>query len=295
MRLRLFRGDSMASAMAMVRASLGANALILNTRKVTGGVEITAAIEPDAEPVAANSERLAALAWHGVPQDLRPGLEHGELAAMIEQTLVFGELPLQQDGCPLMLTGPPGAGKTLTTVRLATRLVLNGVAPMVITTDGVRAGATEQLAAYTRLLGVPLLVANKPASLARALTRRLHGTPVLIDTAAADPREIDQANDLRSLAFGANAHVVLVLPAGLDPAEAAELAIAHADSGATSLIVTRLDLAHRIGGVIAAGAASRLSLAEAGIGTGAVDGLVPLTPSLLAARLSLFGGKNHAT
>jgi flagellar biosynthesis protein FlhF len=36
---------------------------------------------------------------------------------------------------------------------------------------------------------------------------------------------------------------------------------------------------------MAAAAASGLPLTEAGIGSGAADGLVPLTPALLAARL----------
>jgi flagellar biosynthesis protein FlhF len=294
MRLKLFRAAGMAEAMAQVRADLGPDALILNTRNVPGGIEITAALEPEEEPVRTEPGRLAALTWHGVPRDLHPALAHGNLEAAIAGTMQFGELLLAAHEPPVMLTGPPGAGKTLTTVRLATRLVMNGTAPMVITTDGKRAGATEQLAAFTRLLGVPLLVASHPVSLARALLQRTAGAPVLIDTAGADPRETDQAEEMRGLLGIAGAHSVLVLPAGLDPAEAAELAVAHAECGATSLIVTRLDLARRMGGVIAAATASRLPLVEAGIGDGAADGLVPFTPSLLAARLSRSQGKHHA-
>jgi flagellar biosynthesis protein FlhF len=60
------------------------------------------------------------------------------------------------------------------------------------------------------------------------------------------------------------------------------------------LIATRLDLAHRLGGVVAAAAASHLLLAEAGIGPGAADGLIPFTPSILAARLCRFGERNNA-
>jgi flagellar biosynthesis protein FlhF len=221
-------------------------------------------------------------------------MAHGNLETAIAAALTFGELLLGAHAPPVMLTGPPGAGKTLTTVRLATRLVMRGTVPVVITTDGKRAGATEQLAAFTRLLGVPLLVASHPVSLARALLQRTDGAPVLIDTAGTDPRESAPAEELRGLAATAGADMALVLPSGLDPAEAAELAVAHAECGATSLIVTRLDLARRLGSVIAAAAASRLPLVEAGIGDGAADGLVPFTPSLLAARLSRSQGKHHA-
>jgi flagellar biosynthesis protein FlhF len=297
MRLKLFRAPDMAAAMAQVRVELGSEALILNTRRVPGGVEITAALEPDAEPEPSPPDpaRLADLIWHSVPEHLHPTLAHGGLTDAIARAIPFGTLNLNPNEQPLMLTGPPGAGKTLTTVRLATRLVLAGTAPMVITTDGKRAGATEQLAAFTRLLGVPLLVASNPVSLARALTQRRDGAPVLIDTAGIDPYDPAQAEALKHLATSADAHVVLVLPAGLDPAEAADQAQAHALCGAVSLIATRLDIARRLGGVIAAASASRLPLTEAGIGPGAADGLIPFTPSLLAARLTRSEGKNDAS
>jgi flagellar biosynthesis protein FlhF len=294
MRLKLYRASRMADAMAQVRAELGAEALILNTRKVAGGFEITAALQPEPEPDVADPERIAALIWHGVPPDLHPALAHGDLEDAIARTLRFGILPLDPHVRPVMLTGAPGAGKTLTTVRLATRMVMNGTMPMVITTDGKRAGATEQLAAFTRLLGVPLLVASHPVSLARALMQRQDGAPVLIDTAGSDAREPTQAEELKGLASTADAHMAFVLPAGLDPAESAELAIAHAEAGALSLIVTRLDLSHRLGGVIAAASAGGLPLTEAGIGPGAADGLVPFTPALLAERLRCFERKVNA-
>jgi flagellar biosynthesis protein FlhF len=305
MRLKTFRAEGMAAAMAKVRAELGPEALILNTRRVSGGIEITAALEPAPEPDMPESDmpeqdmvdpaRLATLAWHGVPPNLHPALAYGDLEEAIGLTLPFGDLPLDPYEKPVMLAGPPGAGKTLTTVRLATRLVMRGVTPMVITTDGSRAGATEQLAAFTRLLGVPLLVASNPVSLARALAQRRDGAPVLIDTAGTDPYDGAQTDELRGLAAAAGAHVAFVLPAGLDPGEAAELAVAYAACDALYLIATRLDHARRLGGVIAAAAASRLPLTEAGIGPGAADGLIGFTPSLLAARLTRFEGTNNAS
>jgi flagellar biosynthesis protein FlhF len=285
MRLKIFQASHMAEAMTDIREEFGLNAVILTTRRTAAGVEITAALEPDPEEFTDNV-RLSSLVWHGVPSEYHFALCQGKLEQALEPTILFGSLPLKPDERPILLTGPPGAGKTLTTVRLATRLVMQGIIPMVITTDGKRAGAAEELAAFTRLLGIPLLVANHPFSLVRALAHRRNGAPVLIDTAGSNIYEPTQAKDLEGFAAAARAHVVLVLPAGLDAAEAADIAVAHAHHGALSLIATRLDLSRRLGGVIAASATSRLTLTEAGIGPGAADGLIPFTPVLLASRLS---------
>jgi flagellar biosynthesis protein FlhF len=163
--------------------------------------------------------------------------------------------------------------------------VLGGTLPMVVTADGKRAGATEQLAAFTRLLGIDLIVASHPVTLGRALARRQDAAPVLIDAPGCDPFDAAQVEELTALANTASARIVLVLPGGMDTAEAADLAAAYAATGATQLSATRLDLARRLGGILAAAAAGRLALTEAGIGAGAADGLVPLTPAFLAERL----------
>ena len=296
MRLKLYRAPGMAEAMARVRADLGLDALILATRRVADGVELTAALEPDDAPPPLSTPplytppgdpaRLRLLAWHGVPPPLAERLAHGQLPAALARALDFGTLGLDAATArPLLFAGPPGAGKTLTVARLATRMVMAGRAPLIITTDGRRAGATEQLAAFTRLLGLTLIVASHPATLARALQRRTPGAPVLIDAPGSDPFDPAQRDEVAGLAATADAAVALVLPAGLDPGESADLAAAFAAAGATLLVATRLDLARRLGGVLAAAHAGRLVLTEAGIGPGAADGLAALTPALLAERL----------
>ncbi len=286
MRLKLYRAATVPEAIARIRAEMGAEALILGTRRVSDGVELTAALEPKTHPPPPSPTeigRTAALAFHAVPERLHAALSAGDLAQALEKTLAFGRLPLTSR--PLLLTGPPGAGKTLTAVRLATRLVLEGIAPMVITADGNKAGATEQLLAFTRLLDLPLTVAGDPVALARVLAPPRDPVPVLIDAPGIDPFQADQAKMLRALIAASGACVALVLPAGLDPAEAADVGCAYAEAGAAFLVATRLDVSRRFGGILAAADAARLALTDAGIGPGAADGLVELTPEFLAARL----------
>ena len=287
MRLKLYRAADNAAAIAQVRAELGPDALILSSRRIAGGVEVTAALEPDDEPApppAPDTRRVAAFTWHGVPAGLARRLEAGPLPFALSAVLRFEKLALCAAAPPLLVAGPPGAGKTLTVARLAARLVLAGTVPMVITADGKRAGAAEQLAAFTRLLGLQLIVASAPVPLSRALARREAGAPVLIDMPGTDPFDPAQREEIAALAATAGGALAVVLPAGLDVGEATDLAGAYAACGARLLAATRLDLARRIGAVLAAAGAG-LALAEAGIGPGAADGMVPMTPDLLATRL----------
>jgi flagellar biosynthesis protein FlhF len=304
MRLRIFRAPRMADAIAQVRAALGEEAVILGSRRVADGVEVTAALEPP-EPLlisplaSAAGQRTAApggvatcpgLQRHNLPEELAAALAAGpaaELEARLAGQLGFGTLPSGRPR-PLLLAGPPGAGKTLTCVKIAARQVRAGLRPLIISTDHARAGAAEQMAAFTRLLGLMLALAEEPGTLAKARAHAAPDQPVLIDTEGCNPFDPPQARALLSLIRAAEAEVVLVLPAGLDPAEASELARGFVLLGARHLVPTRLDQARRLGGVLAAAAAG-LTLTEAGTGPGAADGLTHLTPDWLAARLLAAG------
>ena len=233
MQLKLYRAANTRAAMAQIRAELGEDALILSTRKIADGVEIAAAREAAAAvPRAPDPEIAACMAFHGVADVLADRLARGNLAQTLAECLRFAALDVSAEARPLMFAGPPGAGKTLTVARLATRLVMEGRTPMVITADGRRAGAAEQLAAFTRLLGLDLVVASQPLSLARALARRAAGQSVLIDLPGTSPFDPVQIEEIGALAITAQARMALVIPAGLDRMEAADLASGFAAMGA---------------------------------------------------------------
>jgi flagellar biosynthesis protein FlhF len=264
--------------------------MILASRRVAGGVEVTAACDAgddDALPPPLDPVRIAppragidAFLAHGIA----PSLAQRLAAAPVARILAFAPLPLGPRAAPLLLAGPPGAGKTLTVARLAARLALAGERPMVITADGARAGAIDQLAAFTRLLDLDLVVAPTPTALARALAERGEEAAI-IDAPGLDVLAPDGHATLAGLAAASQATLALVLPANLDAEEAAAIATTHGALGASFVIPTRLDQARRLGAVVAA-AATGLAIAGYGTGPGVADGFADPDPDLLAARLA---------
>ncbi|MBS7810587.1 flagellar biosynthesis protein FlhF [Roseococcus pinisoli] len=289
MRLRVFRARSATLAFAAAREAMGEEAVVLGARRVGGGVEVTVARET-AEPelIPPIEAHGFGLARHNLPLGLH--FAGGDLVTALAARLGFASLPEES---PILLVGPPGAGKTLSCAKLAARASMAGRRPLVVTADDARAGAVEQLAAFTRLLGLTLAVAAEPEVLARAMQPRKPGQPVFIDGFGCDPFDAAQARRLHRLTQAAEAVPVLVLPAGLDAEESAELARAFHLLGARHLLPTRLDVTRRLGGVLAAAAAG-LALTEAGVGPQVAAGLHPLTPRWLADRLLAGPGREIA-
>ena len=246
----------MNAAMAQLRAALGDDAVLLQTRQGRHGVEITAAAPEDADDEPWMVEPVA-----------RP-----------EATPLLAPLPAG----PLVLVGTPGAGKTLSCVKLATRHVLAGRSPLVVTTDVERAGAVEQLAAFARVLGIVFAVATTRRALEKALERAAPGQAVLVDTAGCNPFDPAAARGLMTLIEGVG-QGVLVQPAGLCPEEAREEARAFHAMGVRHLLPTRLDVARRIAGTLAA-ARVGLALTEGSTGSDPVRGLAPITAEWLEGR-----------
>lgn len=82
------------------------------------------------------------------------------------------------------LVGPTGVGKTTTTAKLAARCVLRHGPSKValVTTDGYRIGAHEQLRIYGRILGVSVYLVKDAAELRQTLRELQNKHMVLVDT-----------------------------------------------------------------------------------------------------------------
>jgi len=310
MQLRRFTAPTLAEALALVRAELGGDAAILDTETADGGaVTITAALDAAHEvwtPVAAGAlddgtpldcaEAVQeVIAGHGLSARLAERLINAALDSGAEDPLdalahaldaVVRFAPIGAEPAkPLMLVGPPGAGKTLTAAKLAARAVLAGRPVRVITTDMMRAGAVEQLAAFTRILDLPLETAESERELTLALADRGADELVIVDSGGINPFLAGDRNELAGYVAAAAAEPVFVLPAGGDLFDMVDMADIFHDLGCRRVIATRIDLARRLGSLVAVAHGSRLALAEAGVAPGVADGLVPLGPDTFARLL----------
>ncbi|MFZ5498220.1 MAG: flagellar biosynthesis protein FlhF [Pseudomonadota bacterium] len=98
---------------------------------------------------------------------------------------------LIDQGGVFALVGPTGVGKTTTTAKLAARCVVRYGADKLalLTTDGYRIGAHEQLRIYGRILGVPVHVVRDSEDLRRMLAELSGKHMVLIDTVGMSQRD----------------------------------------------------------------------------------------------------------
>jgi flagellar biosynthesis protein FlhF len=310
MRLKTFSAPSMSEAMGMVKEHFGEDAIIVSSQKGENGlgVRITAAVdhvEEDSafddglgfddfpDPVDAIGD---ALAHHGAPgtvadkiitlaSDLSLDDSHLCLAGALDQTFKFAPLPNAKKGGAIMLVGLPGAGKTVTTAKLATQAVLARQTVNVITTDTIRAGGFQQLEAFTKILEIDLQSAADPGQLRDALIAGDPKAATIIDCAGGNPFDKNDLKRQRELIQAVETEVILLLADGTDPLEAADLAEAYRDLGARKLIVTRIDVARRHGALLSAASAGELTICGAGVGPSVTDGLKAMNPVALARLL----------
>lgn len=316
MRLKIYTAATMNEAMELVRSDLGEDAVIVATESLRGGdgVKITAALETDEgdsrhldvspevparrDPIGRQGVRGTirhALAFHGVPPALADLLAESAaafdaeaplvaLAGALHATFEFASIAPSGGRQAIMLVGQPGAGKTLGIAKLAMRLKRAEKRATVISLDTRRAGGVEQLAAYTRILGFELVTAESSEDVARAVSNAMH--PVLIDTAGTDPFFPSDRRLLTEWAEAAGAAPVLVMAGGGDPMESMDVAAAFADLGTDRVFATKLDLARRMGGLLAACDTAGAAFCEASTHYQVAEGLVSLN-SVALARLML--------
>ena len=320
MRLKSFSARNVSAAMAQIREDLGDDAIIVATHEeADGGVRVTAAVDregapddapeiddrpPTPEPEPVDTGEIVDLVYdslrrHAVPSSVSdPILDEVELceadtplnalATALARTFHFHPIEAGAWATPMMPVGVPGAGKTQAVVKLAVRGLLDGQRVAVLTTDVERTGGLAALSAFTRALRLDLVTAHDPTALADGLMTIGGHDVILIDTPGVNHLDAQEMGGLAGLSLGGAIEQFLVLSAGLDTGEACDIALSFRELGVKRMVVTRLDVARRLGSVLAAAHTANIALAEISHTPMIKNGLAPMNPESLA-KLLLIG------
>lgn len=253
---------------------------------------------------------LKELAQIGITQDLAgslarkipPNLNFSAarrfaLATIARTVQVTGDRWLETGG-RIAFAGPAGAGKTTLLAKLAARWVLRHGPRRValVSADAVRIGAHEQMHMLGRLLGVTAHTVYDVAELPELLDALTGQQLVLIDTAGASPRDPDLARRLRLMNQAeARIETSLVLPASIQAGAIEEAMKLFAVAQPKSCVITKVDEAVSLGGVLSALVRHKLPVAYVSDGQRVPEDLQPARSHSLVSRAVEIASRNGAT
>lgn len=312
MRMKMFAAESADAARALVFAEMGEGAVILSEREVDGRVEVRAATDGgkrkadkplflrgsdrDEAPSTVLSYRLRdTLSWHGAPRrfvdriiagvDVELSDPSEALASGLETIIKCDPISARPER-DILLVGPPGHGRTSTVAKLTRRAAVSDTEILPVAADFDATAGGEQLSAYLEMERAQVRIAPEPDALFTLLDEaRRHGQRCIIDLPAIIPFDQEDLARLKDLVAVIDAEPVLVMSAEGHPEDQAEAAKAYAGAGIKRAILTKLDVARRRGGAVAALAGARMSLSHLAVTPFIGGGLVPAAPSRLAALL----------
>ena len=191
------------------------------------------------------SAQLARRLVQDMPEDMNPDDGRKWLKAAVNRRL--RTLPTESDfidrGGVYAIVGPTGVGKTTTTAKLAARCVVRYGADRLalLTTDGYRIGAQEQLRIYGRILGVPVFVVRDGEDLRRTLADLRDKHMVLIDTVGMSQRDRMVAEQAAMLMRSGEVNRLLLLNAGARGDTLDDVVRAYAGEDLAGCIMTKVD------------------------------------------------------
>ncbi len=167
---------------------------------------------------------------------------------------IAGDRTIEEGGV-VAVVGPTGVGKTTSIAKLAARFSLRHGNRHVafISADNYRIGAQEQLTTYARILDIPMRSAGSVDELNAALNALSDKRLVLIDTAGMSQRDVRLSKQLSLLQAGSRpVQTLLTLSATTQQAALKQAIKAFGEARPSACILTKLDEAGSLGGVLSA-------------------------------------------
>jgi flagellar biosynthesis protein FlhF len=204
----------------------------------------------------------------------------------------------QDDGGRVALVGATGAGKSTTLAKLAVRWVLrHGARDLaLVAADTVRIGAQDQLQALGQLLGAPVYAPDGFAGLPVLLAQLSRFRMVLIDTPGTSVRDPQLASRLTVLANSASQlESALVLPANMQAGAMDEAVKRFAPANPSCCLITKMDEAASLGGVLSVLIRTRLPVAYVSGGQRVPEDLAPARALDLVSQAVQLARTNQAS
>lgn len=200
------------------------------------------------------SGELARRLTDDLPASMTSAEVRGQVKVRINRhlPLLDNETDIIDQGGVFAIVGPTGVGKTTTTAKLAARCVVRHGADKLalITTDGYRIGAHEQLRIYGRILGVTVHLVRDAADLRRTLQDLRHKHMVLIDTIGMSHRDKMVVEQAAMLASSGCVRRLLVLNATARGDTLDDVLRAYEGPDLAGCIVSKLDEAASLAPVL---------------------------------------------
>ncbi|MDE2138514.1 MAG: flagellar biosynthesis protein FlhF, partial [Gammaproteobacteria bacterium] len=204
----------------------------------------------------------------------------------------------QDDGGRVALVGATGAGKSTMLAKLAVRWVLrHGARDLaLVAADTVRIGAQDQLQALGQMLGAPVYAPDGFAGLPVLLSQLSRFRLVLIDTPGTSVRDPQLASRLAVLANSASQlESALVLPANMQAGAMDEAVKRFAPANPSCCLITKMDEAASLGGLLSVLIRTRLPVAYVSGGQRVPEDLSPARALDLVSQAVQLARTNHAS
>lgn len=217
------------------------------------------------------------------------GSSEGHMVQAVASAVKIGAWPVEPEQRSVVtLVGPTGVGKTTTAAKIAARAILEMRSTVtLVSCDGFRVGATEQMERYAELLGAELRIVRNPAELEAAVTKTsTHLT--IVDTGGRGPRDKNgMEGALANLKLGSRVarHTLLCMQACVRDADARRTFKFFQPCGPNGLVITKLDETSTPAGLLHAAVASDLPIAALCFGQSVPEDISPASTDDILKRL----------
>ena len=194
------------------------------------------------------------------------------------------------ESTPVMLVGPPGAGKTSSLIKLALQYGLKEKRSVqLVSVDTLRVGGSEQLNRYARITGIGFQALTDSLALRGALSSAVDGRRTLIDTPGFSAADEDDIEDLARAVRDLPIEVHLVIPAYISMAAAHRTFQRFARLKPAKLLLTNVDAVEGTAGLIELAAKSGLPLSFFGTGQQVPEDIEQVSKAALLEELAPKG------